>query len=239
MTSQSLLRRETASGCAGETNSQTRAPEYSGRVVQDLKSFRLPVKFRGRPWWFVQAWWAVQATFFRMSPQVLYGWRRFLLRLFGCAIGKGALVRPTVDITYPWKVSIGDHSWIGDHVTLYSLEEIHIGDNVVISQHSYICTGSHDIESPTFEIYARPVVIETEAWLATDVFVAPGVRLGRGAVVGTRGTVLHDLPPMMVCVGSPAEPIRPRIKTQSPFESDTSIPGFAASALHIPTRPKQ
>ena len=71
--------------------------------VQDLKSFVLPPNFRGRPAWFVQLWWIVQATLFRCSPQALYGWRRFLLRLFGAQVGRGVIIRPTVEITYPWK----------------------------------------------------------------------------------------------------------------------------------------
>jgi putative colanic acid biosynthesis acetyltransferase WcaF len=182
-----------------------------GERVQDLKAFRLPANFRGRPAWVVQLWWIVQATLFRASPQVLYGWRRFLLRLFGCSLGKGVLVRPTVEITYPWKVSIGDYSWIGHDVTLYSLGDIHIGANVVVSQGSYLCSASHDIQSPTFDIYDKPVSIEDEAWIAAEVFVAPGVRIGRGSVVGARSTVFHDLPPMMVCFGNPAEPVRPRL----------------------------
>src|ERR1700730_1972622 len=201
---------------APETAS-SRRPE----VVQNWREFRLPADFRGRPAWFVQLWWVAQATLFRLSPQALYGWRRFLLHLFGCRIGKGVLVRPTVEITYPWKVSIGDFSWIGDGVTLYSLGEIHIGDNVAISQNSYICTGSHDMQTPAFEICQKPVVIESQVWIATDVFLAPGVHVGLGAVVGARSTVLHDLPPMMFCVGSPAKPVRPRLARESkaPAES--------------------
>ena len=211
-----LARDRMASPSMGDAVPETvsRGPVGS-RAVQDLKAFRLPANFRGRPAWFVQLWWIVQATLFRMSPQALYGWRRFLLRLFGCKIGKGVLVRPTVEITYPWKVSIGDFSWIGHDVTLYSLGKIRIGDNAVISQNSYICTGSHDIETPAFEIYQKPVVIESEAWIATDVFVAPGVHVGRGAVVSARSTVLHDLPAMMVCVGNPAKPVRPRLIPES------------------------
>ena len=73
--------------------------------------------------------WSCRPRYSRCLPQVLYGWRRFLLRLFGCAVGRGVLIRSTAEITYPWKVSIGAFSWIGDHVTLYSLGEIHIADN--------------------------------------------------------------------------------------------------------------
>jgi putative colanic acid biosynthesis acetyltransferase WcaF len=186
------------------------APERKQRV-QDLQSFRLPADFRGRSAWVVQLWWIVHATLFRTSPQVFYGWRRFLLRLFGCSLGKSVLVRPSAEITYPWKVSIGDYSWIGNDVTLYSLGEIHIGDNVVVSQGSYLCAAGHDMQSSSFDIYDKPVFIEDEAWIATDVFIAPGVRIGHGAVVGARSTVLHDLPAMMVSLGNPAKPVRPRL----------------------------
>jgi len=200
---------------------QNRVTSYPSEVdqeplVQDLKSFRVPAGFRGRPTWVVQLWWIVQATFFRLSPQVLFGWRRFLLRLFGCSVGKGVLIRPTVEITYPWKVSIGDYSWIGDGVTLYSLGQISIGNNVVISQQSYICTGSHDMSAPSFDITQKPISIEDESWIATGVFIAPGIRIGYGAVVGARSSVLSNVPALMVCVGNPAKAIRPRINsTQS------------------------
>ena len=194
---------------------QTEISESTLSLVQNLRAFRLPPGFRGRPAWLVQLWWLVQATLFRPSPQVLYGWRRWLLRLFGAEIGHGVRIRPSVEITYPWKVSIGNWSWIGDHVTLYSLGEIHIGSDVAISQKSYICTGSHDYRSPAFEISQQPVVVEAEVWLAAEVFVAPGVHVGRGAVALARSTVLHDLPPMMICSGNPARPVRPR-KAENP-----------------------
>jgi len=180
-------------------------------MIQDLRSFRLPPNFRGRPAWFVQLWWLVQATLFRCSPQVAYAWRRWLLRAFGAKIGKGVLIRPSVAVTYPWKLSIGDWSWIGDFVTLYTLGEIAIGDNVVVSQHCYICSASHDFTSPGFDIFTDPVNIESEAWLASDVFVSPGVRIGRGAVVGARSLVLDNVPEMMLCAGHPARVLRARL----------------------------
>ncbi len=178
--------------------------------VQQLDRFVLPHNFRGRHSAVVQLWWMVQATLFRWSPQFLYGWRRFLLRLFGAKVGTAVFIRPTVEITYPWKVSFGDHCWIGDHVILYSLGEIVIGHDAVISQKSYICTGGHDMHSPSFDIFAKPVVIEPEVWVATDVFVAPGVTIGEGSVVGARSSVFKDIPRNMVCCGTPAVPIRKR-----------------------------
>lgn len=103
-------------------------------MSQNLREFEMPKGFRGRNAVFVQAWWFVQSTFFSMSPQFCYRWRNFLLRLFGAKIGKGVIIRPTVKITYPWKVSIDDYSWVGDGATLYSLGRITIGKNSVVSQ---------------------------------------------------------------------------------------------------------
>ena len=178
--------------------------------IQNLKGFKLPHNFRGKPAWIAQLWWLVQDTIFRYSPQCLYGWRRFLLRLFGAQIGKKVIIRPTVKVTYPWKLIIGDYSWIGDEVTLYTLGEIEIEDNVVISQKSYICTASHDHTSQNFDIFNKKVIIKTKVWLATDVFVAPGVTIEKGVVVGARSSVFKNLPEMMICYGSPAEPKKRR-----------------------------
>ncbi len=178
--------------------------------MQQLDIFKIPRGFRGRGAMLVQLWWLVQSTLFAMSPQFMYSWRNMLLRFFGAKIGHGVIIRPTVRITYPWKLSIGDNSWVGDYVDLYTLGEIAIGENAVISQRSYLCTGSHDYQVETFDIYAKPIVIKDEVWVATDVFVAPGVTIGRGAVIGARSSVFSDMPEKMVCVGYPAKPIKVR-----------------------------
>lgn len=179
-------------------------------MYQDLNQFCQPSNFRGKPSYVVQFWWLIQSTLFAWSPQFLYGWRRFLLRLFGAKIGNKVLVRPSARFTYPWKITIGEYSWVGDDVILYSLGEITIGKNTVISQKTYICTGSHDYTSKAFDIYATPIVIGDEVWVATDVFVAPGVHLGNGCVVGARSTVLEDIPPGKICYGNPAKPVKDR-----------------------------
>ena len=179
--------------------------------MQKLKTFKLPKNFRGRNALIVQLWWVIQATLFRHSPQIMYGLRRFLLRLFGAEIGKKVIIRPTVKITYPWKVSIGDYSWIGDDVVLYSLGEIEIKDNVVISQKSYLCTGSHDYSKSDFPIFAKKITIKKQCWLATDVFVAPGITIEENTVVGSRSSVYNNLPANKVCLGNPAKIVRDRI----------------------------
>lgn len=146
----------------------------------------------------------------------MYGWRRFWFRAFGAKIGKGVILRPSVRMTYPWKVRIGDWSWIGDNVELYSLGEISIGDHVVVSQNTYVCTGTHDITSYCFDMIRKPIFIQDEAWIASDVFIAPGITIGFGCVVGARSTVFADLPPESVCAGSPAKVIRWRKANLSP-----------------------
>jgi len=177
---------------------------------QNLKHFVVAAGMRGRSRLIVQLWWIVQASLFRWSPQVLYGWRRFLLRLFSAKIGVGVLVRPSATITYPWKVSIGDYSWIGDDVVLYSLGEIQIGENSVVSQRSYLCAGSHDYKKESFDLITDKIIIEDEVWLATDVFVAPGVEIAKGAVIGARSSVFSNIPTEMICFGNPAKPVRSR-----------------------------
>jgi putative colanic acid biosynthesis acetyltransferase WcaF len=182
--------------------------------VQDLRRFTVPPGFRGRPAWFVQCWWLVQGTLFALSPQFMFGWRNWLLRRFGARIGTGVRIRPSARITYPWKVSIGDWSWLGDDAVLYSLDIICVGSNVSISQRCYLCAGSHDYTRPDFPYVLdgakTRIVVEDESWLANDVFVGPGVTVGTGTVVGARSSVFESLPPMMVCYGNPAQARRPR-----------------------------
>lgn len=178
--------------------------------MQELNKFKLPKNFRGKSAITVQLWWFVSYVFFKPSPQFLYGWRRLLLRLFGAKIGKKVIIRPTATITYPWKLEIGDYSWIGDEVVLYTLGKIAIGNNSVVSQRSYICTGSHDYSTKGFVIYEKPIVIEDGCWIATDVFVGPGVTIKKNTVVGSRSSVYKDLPSNSICVGNPAKVIKER-----------------------------
>lgn len=174
-------------------------------TYQDLSRFRLAPGFRGRSAVVTQLWWLVQSLLVHPSPQFMYRWRAALLRLFGARIGKDVLIRPSVRVTYPWKLAIGDNAWIGDNVELYTLDRIEIGSHAVVSQGSYLCTGMHDRRDPTFAMVTAPVVVEDQAWVAAQVFIAPGVTIGRGAVVGARSLVLASIPAGMEAAGSPAK----------------------------------
>ncbi|QIB34269.1 WcaF family extracellular polysaccharide biosynthesis acetyltransferase [Ancylobacter pratisalsi] len=183
-------------------------------LYQDLASFRVPPGFRGRSGVIVLLWQLTQATLFRLSPQPAYGWRRFLLRLFGAQVGVGVLIRSTARVTYPWKVILEDRCWIGDDVEIYSLGPIQIGHDAVVSQRSYLCAGSHDYKDMSFPLITKPIIIEPEAWIATGCFVAPGVRVGRGAIVAATSTVTTDVPAAMIVAGTPAVPLKSRPPAQ-------------------------
>jgi len=155
-------------------------------------------------------WWLVQAIAFPLSHHAAHGFRRWLLRAFGARIGDDVRIRPTARFTYPWNVAIGDHSWVGDDVVFYSLAPITVGRHCVISQKSYLCTGSHDLSDARFPLTFGDVVVENGAWIATDCFIGPAVRIGANAVVGVRSTVLTTMPPAFICVGTPCKPIKPR-----------------------------
>lgn len=165
---------------------------------------------RGRNSFFVLLWWLIQGSLFRFSLHPMYAWRRFLLRIFGAKIGKGVQIRANAKFTYPWKVSVGNYTWIGDNVEFYSLDQIVVGEHCVISQHSYLCTGSHDIEDPYFSLITKPIHIKDGAWLASDVFVYPGITIGEMSVVAARSTVLKDIPSNEIHAGSPAKFIKYR-----------------------------
>lgn len=167
---------------------------------------------RGRNSLVVLIWWFIQSTIFRFSLHNMYGWRNFLLRFFGAEIGQSVKVRSSAKFTYPWKVSIGDYSWIGDNVQFYSLDHIHVGKNCVISQESYLCTGSHNMKDPAFSLITKPVIIKDGAWIASDVFVCPGVVVHEMGVAGARSTVTKDIPVNEVHVGYPAKFLKKRFE---------------------------
>lgn len=169
----------------------------------DLRQYDQSWYDRGRPGWYVLLWWLVQAIVFPMTLHPMNSIRCTILRWFGAKIGQSVLIRPTARFTYPWKVEIGDYSWIGDDVVFYSLDRISIGSHCVISQKSYLCTGSHNISDPTFRLETSAIDIGHGVWIATDCFVAPGVQIGSNAVIGARSTVLKSMSAGMVCWGSP------------------------------------
>lgn len=110
--------------------------------------------------------------------------RVVILRGFGAKIGKGVLIRQHVRVHWPWKLSIADNVWIGVDAWLLNLEPITIGSNVCISQGVFLCTGSHDHRSLTFEFDNAPITVEDGVWIAARAMVLRGVTIGSETVVG-------------------------------------------------------
>lgn len=149
---------------------------------------------------------------FRPFNLVLFrGWRAFILRLFGAKIGKNANIYASVKIWAPWNLEIGNFSSIGPQVDCYNQGKIKIGHHSIISQKTYLCASSHDFTLPDFPLILRPIIIESQVWVAADAFIAPGVRIGEGAVVGARTAVFKDVEKWTVVGGNPAIYIKDRV----------------------------
>ena len=155
-------------------------------------------------------WNAVWLVLYRPSPGILHGWRRCLLRLFGATIGEGAHPHPSVRVWAPWNLEMGAHSCLGHYVDCYCVDRVVIGPHATVSQYSYLCTASHDHEDPHMRLITGRIAIGEGAWVAADVFVAPGVTIGEGAVVGARSSVFSDVAPWTVVTGNPARFLKPR-----------------------------
>ncbi|HEY0978728.1 MAG TPA: WcaF family extracellular polysaccharide biosynthesis acetyltransferase [Flavobacteriales bacterium] len=156
-------------------------------------------------WYFTNALFFLNPCFPFRSP------KPFLLRLFGARVGRGVVIHPGVNIKFPWKLSIGDHSWIGQRVWLDNLDTLTIGNNVVISQGALIIQGSHDYKKVDYPTYSRPVVLEDGSWVGAGAIVTLGVTLKSHAVLAVGSVATKDLEAYTVYQGNPAVPVRERV----------------------------
>lgn len=151
--------------------------------------------------------WGFALPFFAFSPRPLWGWRRFLLRIFGARIGRDVHIYPSVQIVIPWTLDIGDQSAVGDRAILYALGPMRIGARATISQGAHLCAGSHDWRDPTMPLLKPPIEVGNDAWICADAFVGPNVRIGDRAIVGARAVVTKDVPSGFIVAGNPARKI--------------------------------
>ena len=156
-------------------------------------------------------WACVQLPFFPKMPKRLSGLRIALLRLFGAQIGQRCFIGGGARVWVPSNLRMGNFSVIGESVNVYNLAPISIGSNAVVSQFTYLCTATHDYTDAAFPLYAKPITIRSGAWVAASVFVAPGIEIGEGAVVGACSVVTKDVAAWMVCAGNPCRAIKPRV----------------------------
>lgn len=111
------------------------------------------------------------------------GWRCWLLKAFGARIGAGVVLKPNVSIKFPWKLTVGNHVWIGERVWIDNLDQVTIGNHSCLSQGAYLCTGSHDWSDERFTLITKPVTIGEGVWVGAHAILAPGAILEDGAIL--------------------------------------------------------
>jgi putative colanic acid biosynthesis acetyltransferase WcaF len=159
---------------------------------------------RGAPLWKEALWMLARGFFFDTWVPWPSQIRVALLRVFGARMGRHVVIRAHVNISFPWRLEVGDHVWIGEDVALLTLAKVTIDSHVCISQRAYLCTGSHDYRRSDFPLVTRAIRIGTGTWIAAAAFVGPGVEIGAGSVVAAGSVVFANVPPATLVRGNPA-----------------------------------
>ena len=156
-------------------------------------------------------WLLVSRLLFQFCPVSLSALKCMVLRWFGAAVGQGVVIKPNVKISFPWKLSLGDHVWLGEECWLLNLAPIAIASHVCLSQRAFLCTGNHDYKSPTFDLITKPIRVEPGAWIGAGGFVGPGVSVGSHAVLTAGSVAAKDLEPYGIYQGNPAVQVKRRV----------------------------
>jgi putative colanic acid biosynthesis acetyltransferase WcaF len=186
------------------TDSDSIVRTARGGVLNGGPSFTVRNRI-ARALWFVT--WTLLA---RWTPPQLNFWRIFLLRRFGSKIATTARIYSSAKIWLPANLSVGEFAVIGPNVNCYCLDTIVLEDRVVVSQYSHLISGTHELDSPDFQLTTRPIVIRKNAWIAACSIVGPGVIVEEGAVLGAGGVAFSNLDAWEIYAGNPAKRIRTR-----------------------------
>ncbi|CAN5350589.1 putative colanic acid biosynthesis acetyltransferase [soil metagenome] len=157
------------------------------------------------------AWYYCNTIIFKTGLFPFSGFKIFLLRSFGSKIGSGVLIKPYVNIKYPWFLSIGNHTWIGEHVWIDNLAPVDIGSNVCISQGAFLLTGNHDFTKKSFDLMIKGISIEDGVWIGAKSIICPGVRCKNHSVLSVGSVAVSDLEPYSIYKGSFAVKVKERI----------------------------
>lgn len=134
----------------------------------------------------------------------------FLLRLYGAKIGSGVVIKPRVNIKYPWKLTVGNNVWIGEHVWIDNLGKVTIGDNVCLSQGAFLLCGNHDYKKATFDLIVGDITLEEGVWIGAKAIVCPGVTCSSHAVLAVGSVATSNLETYKIYQGNPASIVRER-----------------------------
>ena len=194
--------------------SPRRDAQASRDIRQGIDPYRQP-SFSRRNRLARGLWGLVDLLLFRPSPPPLHAWRAILLRLFGAQMGRHCHVYGSARIWAPWNLTMAAESCLGPRVICYNMAPVHLGTRAIISQGVHLCTGSHDYTSSSFQLFSKPITVGANAWVCADAFLAPGVAVGEGCVIGARSVVTRDQPAWMVCAGNPCHPRKERPQPKS------------------------
>lgn len=134
-----------------------------------------------------------------------------MLRLFGASIGKGVNIKPCVNIKYPWKLRVGDYTWIGENVWIDNLDMVTIGSHVCISQGALLLCGNHNYKKPSFDLSVAPIVLENGVWIGAKAVVCPGITSHSHSVLTVNSVMATNMDPYTIYSGNPASPVRKRM----------------------------
>ncbi|PWK77672.1 putative colanic acid biosynthesis acetyltransferase WcaF [Mucilaginibacter oryzae] len=155
-------------------------------------------------------WYYLNALFFKTSIIPSSRFKVALLRIFGARIGKNVTIKPCVNIKYPWNLTIGDETWIGENVWIDSLVAINIGAHVCLSQGAVLLTGSHDYKKSSFDLITKGIILENGVWVCAGAMVTPGVTAASHAVLTSGSVATKPLDAYGVYQGNPAVKTRER-----------------------------
>lgn len=157
-----------------------------------------------------RALWELCRPLFRLSPRVMWGWRRGMLRLFGARVGRDVHIHPTASVTIPWNLRAEDFAAIGHGVQVDNLGPVFIGRAATLSRGAHICAGTHDHTRADLPLIKAEIRIEEGAWVCADAFIGPDVTVASHAIVGARAVAMQDVPAWTIVAGNPARPLRMR-----------------------------
>ena len=156
-------------------------------------------------------WYFTNILFFVNPLNPFSGLKVSLLRFFGAKVGIGVVIKPNVNIKYPWLLQIGNYVWIGENVWIDNLTMVKIGNNVCISQGAMLLCGNHNYKKTTFDLIIGEITLKEGCWVGAKSIVCPGITIHSHAVLGVNSVANHDLEPYSVYQGNPAQKIRNRI----------------------------